>query len=67
MSANLESSNGELCVRDQSKPPLGRSIMSFKIICASSTVLAIARYIESSTKPSEASLLFWVESISGAL
>jgi len=65
--ASLLSSNGELWEIDQSKPPLGCSIMALTMSWAWVRVFAIASIIESSTKPRKDSCFWWVTSMNGGI
>ena len=67
ISAILDSSKGELCEVDQSKPPLGLSIMSLNLTWQSLRVSPIASIMESSTKPGDNSSEELAVSMSGAL
>ena len=57
MTASLEISNCELCPQDQSRPLLGLSIISLRMVCASLSESATATKVQSSTNP-VASLFF---------
>ena len=52
---------------DQLKPPLGCSIMSLIVVCASGRDLLVTRNMESSTKPRTVSSTLEADWMSGAL
>ena len=67
ISAILDSSKGELCEVDQSKPPLGLSIMCLNLTWHSLRVSPITSIMESSTKPGDNSSEELAVSMSEAL
>ena len=67
ISAVFDSSKGELCVKDHSKPPPGLSIISLSLAWHCVSVLPIANIIESSTKPGDNLSSDEATSINGAL
>ena len=67
MHSSLESSRGELCVSDQSSPPLGLSIISLSIQCVSVRVSPMATNAQSSMNPVDISHLPLVISIKSTL
>lgn len=65
--ASLEISNCELWVRDHSRPPCDLSIISFSLLCVSSSVSPVAAKAQSSTNPVVSSFLPCAISIRSAL
>ena len=67
MMASLKSLKGELWLVDQSRPPLGLSIMFLRIQWVSSSMSATATKAQSSMNPVESSFLPFAMSIRSAL
>lgn len=65
ITANLLGLKGELCEVDQSNPPFERSIIFLSIFWASWRFWAIARNIESSTKPAQLHFSLLLQELAG--
>ena len=67
ITVSFDSLKGELWQRDHSNPPPTRSIMFFRMLWVSSSVLLVATNAQSSTKPVESSSFLFAMSMRSAL